>query len=161
MARRICKLTDKNQRNNVDLRNYSQTIIDTINKIAPNKNPIVSQYSFSTDVLTHSEAVKIGFALAEIPEIAKLGIWVQTFRLFGGRIVKDTKEKCNDTSIKQKISNNRRHSKRVSTNSKKRIRALVKQYLKVKIIGGRIFVERTQLENLLSSTEQNSFPIAI
>lgn len=45
--------------------------------------------------------------------------------------------------------------------SKKRIRALVKQYLNVKIIGGRIFVERSQLENLLSSTEQNSFPIAI
>ena len=45
--------------------------------------------------------------------------------------------------------------------SKKRIRALVKQYLNIKIIGGRIFVERSQLENLLSSTEQNSFPIAI
>ena len=45
--------------------------------------------------------------------------------------------------------------------SKKRIRALVKQYLNVKIIGGRIFVERSQLENLLSSTEQNNFPIAI
>lgn len=45
--------------------------------------------------------------------------------------------------------------------SKKRIRALVKQYLNVKIIGGRIFVERSQLENLLSSTEQHNFPIAI
>lgn len=45
--------------------------------------------------------------------------------------------------------------------SKKRIRALVKQYLNVKLIGGRIFVERRQLEKLLSSTEQNSFPIAI
>ena len=45
--------------------------------------------------------------------------------------------------------------------SKKRIRALVKQYLNVKIIGGRIFVERRQLENLLNSTEQTCFPIAI
>lgn len=45
--------------------------------------------------------------------------------------------------------------------SKKRIRALVKQYLNVKIIGGRIFVERRQLENLLSSTEQTCFPIAM
>ena len=45
--------------------------------------------------------------------------------------------------------------------SKKRIRALVKQYLNVKIIGGRIFVERKQLENMLSSTEQNYFPIAM
>lgn len=45
--------------------------------------------------------------------------------------------------------------------SKKRIRAFVRQNLPVKIIGGRIFVERSQLEKLLSSTEQNSFPIAI
>lgn len=89
MARRICKLTNKSQRNNVDLRNYSQLIIDTINKIAPNKNPIVNQHSFSTDPLTHSEAVKLGFALAMIPEISKLGIWVHTFRLFDGKIVED------------------------------------------------------------------------
>lgn len=45
--------------------------------------------------------------------------------------------------------------------SKKRIRALVKQYLDVKVIGGRIFVERSQLENLLGSTEQTNFPLAI
>ena len=45
--------------------------------------------------------------------------------------------------------------------SKKRIRALVKQYLNIKIIGGRIFVERRQLENLLNSTERNNFPIVM
>ena len=45
--------------------------------------------------------------------------------------------------------------------SKKRIRALVKQHLNVKVIGSRMFVERGQLENLLSSTEQNCFPIVI
>jgi len=45
--------------------------------------------------------------------------------------------------------------------SKKRIRALVKQYLDVKVIGGRIFVERSQLEKLLGSTEQTNFPLAI
>ncbi len=115
MPKRICKLTDKTRRKNVDLRNYSQTIIDIINKIAPNKNPVVEEHSFSTDVLTQSESVRIGFALAEIPEIAKLGTWVQTFRLFDGRIVKDKKEKRNDTSTQQKISDNRRHSKRVFT----------------------------------------------
>jgi len=120
MPRRICKLTDKTRRKNVDLRNYSQTIIDTINKIAPNKNPIVSQYSFSTDVLTHSEAVKIGFALAMLPEIADLGIWVKTFRLFDGRIVEDKKEKRNDSSNKQKVSNNRRNSKAVPTSEQKK-----------------------------------------
>ena len=51
MPKRICKLTDKTQRKNVDLRDYSQTIIDIINKIAPNKNPVVEEHSFSTDVL--------------------------------------------------------------------------------------------------------------
>ena len=34
--------------------------------------------------------------------------------------------------------------------SKKRIRTLVKQYLPVKTIGGRIFVDRQQLEDLLA-----------
>lgn len=43
--------------------------------------------------------------------------------------------------------------------SKKRIRAFVKQYLNIRLIGGRIFVDRSQLEDLLSSTEQNSFPL--
>ena len=120
MARRVCKLTDKNQRNTVDLRNYSQTIIDTINKIAPNKNPIVNQHSFSTDPLTHSEAVKIGFALAEIPEIAELGIWVKTFRLFDGRIIEDKKEKRNDSSNDKKLSNNRRNPQRVPTSKQEK-----------------------------------------
>ena len=120
MPRRVCKLTDKSQRNNVDLRNYSQTIINTINKIAPNKNPTVNQHSFSTDPLTHSEAVKLGFALAEVPEIAKLGIWVKTFRLFDGRIIEDKKEKRNDSSNDKKVSNNRRHSPRIFTNKQKK-----------------------------------------
>ena len=119
MQRRICKLTDKEKRKNIDLRNYSQIIIDTINKIAPNKNPIVNQHSFSTNKLTQSEAVKLGFALAEIPEIADLGIWVKTFRLFDGRIVDDKKEKRDDNSNK-KILNDQRHSERVSTNLQKK-----------------------------------------
>lgn len=120
MPRRVCKLTDKEQRKNVDLRNYSQIIIDTINKIAPNKNPIVNQHSFSTDPLTHSEAVRLGFALAEISDIADLGIWVKTFRLFDGRVVEDKKEKRNDSSNKQKISNNRRNSKTVPTSEQEK-----------------------------------------
>ncbi|MBR2140027.1 MAG: hypothetical protein IJ963_04095 [Phascolarctobacterium sp.] len=120
MPRRVCKLTDKSQRNNVDLRNYSQTIINTINKIAPNKNPTVNQHSFSTDPLTHSEAVKLGFALAEIPEIAELGIWVKTFRLFDGRIIEDKKEKRNDSSNDKKVSNNRRNPQRVPTSKQEK-----------------------------------------
>ena len=124
MPKRICKLTDKTQRKNVDLRDYSQTIIDIINKIAPNKNPVVEEHSFSTDVLTQSQSVRIGFALAEIPEIARLGTWVQTFRLFDGRIVKDKKEKQNDTSTQQKISNNRRHSAAILTSEQKKNKSI-------------------------------------
>ena len=37
--------------------------------------------------------------------------------------------------------------------SKKRLRVLVKKYLETKIIGNRIFVERTELEQLLQGTE--------
>lgn len=43
--------------------------------------------------------------------------------------------------------------------SKKRIRALAKQYLNPKVIGGRIFVERVRLEELLNSHEQDTFPL--
>ena len=124
MPKRICKLTDKTQRKNVDLRDYSQTIIDIINKIAPNKNPLVEQYSFSTDELTQSQSVRIGVALAEIPELAQFGKWKQTFRLFDGRIVKDEKEKQNDTSTQQKISNNRRHSAAILTSEQKKNKSI-------------------------------------
>lgn len=114
MAKRICKLTDKKLRETVDLRNYEELIIDTINEIAPGKNPVVEKDHFSTDVLTHSEAVKIGFALAET-DIAKLGIVVSIFRLFNGHIVKDKeekKEKHNDSNNK-KVSHHRRNTKTV------------------------------------------------
>lgn len=117
MAKRICKLADKNLRKTVDLRNYENLIIDTINEVAPNKNPIVQSDHFSTDVLTHSEAVRIGFALAEKPEIAKLGILVSIFRLFNGHIVEDEKEKKRNDSNdgNKKISHNRRNSERILT----------------------------------------------
>lgn len=42
--------------------------------------------------------------------------------------------------------------------SKKRIRMFVKKYLPAKVIGSRIFVERTALERLLVSPETNEFP---
>lgn len=45
--------------------------------------------------------------------------------------------------------------------SKKRIRAFVKQYLNVKIIGGRIYVEKKQLDELLSSPDRDYFPIKV
>ena len=43
--------------------------------------------------------------------------------------------------------------------SKKRIRTFVKKYMPVKLIGGRMFVERDLLERLLSDTERECFPL--
>ena len=110
MAKRICKLADKSLREIVDLRDYEDIIIDTINEIAPNKNPDVQCDHFSTDILTHSQAIRLGLALAEKPEIAKLGILVSIFRLFKGSVVKDKKEK------KEKRSNDRNNKKVLNHN---------------------------------------------
>ena len=118
MAKRICKLADKSLRKTIDLRDYEDIIIDTINEVVPNKNPIVQSDHFSTDVLSHSQAVKLGFALAEKPEIAKLGILVSIFRLFNGHIVEDEEDKkekqSNDNNDgNKKISHNRRDPKAI------------------------------------------------
>ncbi len=43
--------------------------------------------------------------------------------------------------------------------SKKRIRTLVKLYLPIKTIGGRIFVDRQQLEDLLSDVDREYLPL--
>ena len=43
--------------------------------------------------------------------------------------------------------------------SKKKIRALVKQYLPIKIIGGRIFTERDALERLLADPDREYLPL--
>lgn len=43
--------------------------------------------------------------------------------------------------------------------SKKRIRTLVKQYLPAKTIGGRIFVDRQQLEELLADGDRDHLPL--
>lgn len=43
--------------------------------------------------------------------------------------------------------------------SKKKIRALAKKYLKVKIIGGRMYVDRDELEKLLADPERERFPL--
>lgn len=118
MAKRICKLTDKKLRETVDLRNYEDLIINTINEVAPGKNPDVQKDHFSTDVLSHSESIKIGFALAEIPEIAKLGILVSIFRLFNGRIVEEKegqKEKHSNGRNNKKVSNNNTDTATISS----------------------------------------------
>lgn len=43
--------------------------------------------------------------------------------------------------------------------SKKRIRLLVKRYLPTKMIGNRIFVERSKLEELLENSEDKELTI--
>lgn len=43
--------------------------------------------------------------------------------------------------------------------SKKKLRAFVKKYMQVKLIGGRMFIERKSLEHLLSDTNREKFPL--
>ena len=43
--------------------------------------------------------------------------------------------------------------------SKKKIRSFVKQYLPIKLIGSRIFVERDALEKLLTDPDRDILPL--
>lgn len=104
MTRRVCKLADKENRKNVDLRNYKDIISEVVNKIAPNKNLKIEKGSFSTDKLTQSESVRIGLALSAIPDLAVLGKTITTFRLFDGRIVEDNKKTTSQVTTKDKQS---------------------------------------------------------
>ena len=104
MTRRVCKLADKNNRKNVDLRDYEDIILNVINEIAPNKNPKVEEHSFSSDPLTQSEAVRLGLALSAIPDLAVLGKTITTFRLFDGRIVEDNKKTTSQVTTKDQQS---------------------------------------------------------
>ena len=82
--RRKCKLADSKYKD-INLLQYSDIIIDTINNTVPGKNPQVFESYFSTDILTQSEAVLIGRALAKIDELSVYGKTVTTFRLFDGK----------------------------------------------------------------------------
>lgn len=83
--RRKCKLVNS-EYSEVDLRQYAQQIIDTINETLPGKNPQVFKYYFSTDPLNQGEAVTLGRELAKIPALKGYGKEVTTFRLFDGRV---------------------------------------------------------------------------
>lgn len=69
----------------VDLRNFENEIIETIETVAPGKHPKVFEDHFITDPLTQSEAVKIGRELSKCKDIARYGKKVETFRLFKGQ----------------------------------------------------------------------------
>lgn len=79
------KLSDRSQ--NVDLRQYQDEIVDTINEAVPDKHPKVYKDHFTTDQLTQGEAVRIGRALSRSENLAAFGKTVTTFRLFSGTTV--------------------------------------------------------------------------
>ena len=82
--RRKCKLVNSDYAD-VDLRQYEQLIIDTINRVVPGKNPKVFKDYFSTDPIDQGEAVTLGRELSKLDELKGFGKEVTTFRLFDGR----------------------------------------------------------------------------
>ena len=82
--RRKCKLVNSDY-SDIDLRQYSQIIINTIENTVPNKNPKVFKDYFSTDPITQGESVALGRELSKIPELNGFGKTITTFRLFDGR----------------------------------------------------------------------------
>ena len=82
--RRKCRLANSAY-SNIDLRQFEQLIIDTVEKTVPGRNPKVFADYFSTDPLTQGESVALGRELSKLPELKGFGKEVTTFRLFGGR----------------------------------------------------------------------------
>lgn len=103
--RRKFKLANANFRN-TNLKNYEQIIIDTINQTVPGKDPKVFENYFSTNVLSQSEAVSIGRALAKISELSALGQEKTIFRLFDGKTYDS--EGATTPSIKQRPKGGRK-----------------------------------------------------
>ena len=93
--RRECRFENKDYKD-VDLTQYSKIITDTIEKTVPGKNPVVEKNKFSTDLLSHKQAVKLGMALSSLSELEGYGKTVTIFRLFDGKVV-DTDKKNNST----------------------------------------------------------------
>ena len=56
--RRKCRLADINHAD-VDLRNYSKVIIETIEQVIPGKNPRIYKEYFSTDVLPSPKMIGV------------------------------------------------------------------------------------------------------
>lgn len=98
--RRKCRLADSEHRD-VDLRDYAQLIIDTVNNTVAGKNPKVFKDYFSTDPLTQSEAVLLGRALSKLTEIKCYGKSVTIFRLFDGKTYESEESKVPVSKNKQ------------------------------------------------------------
>jgi hypothetical protein len=84
MRRRKCTLATS-IREEVDLRDYEDIILQIIHATVKNKHPMVFKDYFSTDELTQSEAVSLGRALAKVDSLKPYGKTIQTFRLFEGK----------------------------------------------------------------------------
>ena len=107
--RRICRLTDRAYREQTDLTEYANIILDTINQVVPGKHPQVSKDSFSTDPLTHSEAVRLGRELIRNDKLRKLAKIVTQYRLFEGEVIEeDTVRKMETEIVQQKRKGGRR-----------------------------------------------------
>lgn len=88
--RKKFKLADSTH-SDVDLTIYADEIVEVINRVAPGKNPIVTKSYYSTDMLTHSEAVMIGRELSKIEGLRDLGKEVTIYRLFEGKTYESEK----------------------------------------------------------------------
>ena len=86
--KRKCKLADIEKRK-INLLQYKDEIIETINSVVPGKHPEVFHDSFQTDPLDRGEAVRLGRALSKIPGLNDCGKKVTIFRLFDGEVVDD------------------------------------------------------------------------
>lgn len=83
--RRKCKLVNS-EYSEVNLRQFEQLIINTVENTVPGKNPKVFASYFSTDPLTQGESVALGRELSKLPELSGYGKTITSFRLFDGRL---------------------------------------------------------------------------
>lgn len=104
--RRKCRLVNT-QYSNVDLRQYEQLIIETVERIVPGKNPKVFKEYFSTDPLSQGEAVSLGRELSKLEELQRYGKEVTTFRLFDGRTYDSEEDPQPTKPINYKIKGGR------------------------------------------------------
>ena len=82
--RRKCRLVNS-RHSGIDLRQFEELIVSTIDRVVPGKNPKVFKDYFSTDLLTQGEAVALGRELSKVEQLKGFGKEVTTFRLFDGK----------------------------------------------------------------------------
>ncbi len=71
----------------IDLTDYEDVILDTVNRVVPGKHVKVYPDYFEIDMPTQKEAVQLGRELAKLKEFSGFGKHVTQYRLFAGRRV--------------------------------------------------------------------------